>query len=34
MKVGSLFSGIGGIEYGFEQAGFTTEWFIECEWYK
>lgn len=33
MKVGSLFSGIGGIEIGFEKAGFTTEWFIECELY-
>jgi len=33
MKVGSLFSGIGGIELGFEQAGFETEWFVECEPY-
>ncbi|HIJ11041.1 TPA: DNA (cytosine-5-)-methyltransferase, partial [Candidatus Woesearchaeota archaeon] len=33
MKVGSLFSGIGGIEIGFEKAGFKTEWFIENEPY-
>ena len=31
--IGSLFSGIGGIELGFERAGFKTEWFIECEPY-
>jgi len=29
MYVGSLFSGIGGIELGFEKAGFETRWFIE-----
>ena len=30
IRVGSLFSGIGGIEYGFEQAGgFETKWFVE-----
>lgn len=29
MKVGSLFSGIGGIELGFEREGFETAWFVE-----
>ena len=29
MTVGSLFSGIGGIELGFAQAGFDTSWAIE-----
>ena len=33
MRVGSLFSGVGGIEYGFEQQGFKTEWFIENNTY-
>ena len=33
MKVGSLFSGIGGIELGFEKQGFKTEWFVEREPY-
>lgn len=33
MNVGSLFSGIGGIEIGFERQGFTTEWFVEYEPY-
>jgi DNA (cytosine-5)-methyltransferase 1 len=33
LNVGSLFSGIGGIELGFEKAGFETIWFIECEKY-
>ena len=26
IKVGSLFSGIGGIDLGFEQAGFEIAW--------
>ena len=33
MNVGSLFSGIGGIELGFEWEGFKTIWFIEKEPY-
>lgn len=33
MKVGSLFSGIGGIELGFEAEGFETAWFVEKEPY-
>jgi len=33
MYVGSLFSGIGGIELGFEKAGFETRWFIEKDEY-
>lgn len=33
MNVGSLFSGIGGIEIGFERQGFHTEWFVEYEPY-
>lgn len=33
MYVGSLFSGIGGIEIGFEKAGFKTAWFVEKEEY-
>ena len=33
LTVGSLFSGVGGIEIGFEKEGFKTEWFIEKEPY-
>ena len=33
MNVGSLFSGIGGIELGFEREGFRTLWFIEKDRY-
>jgi DNA (cytosine-5)-methyltransferase 1 len=29
LSVGSVFSGIGGIEFGFEKEGFETKWFIE-----
>ena len=39
MKVGSLFSGIGGIDLGFMQAGYEIAWAIEkdhaaCETYR
>jgi site-specific DNA-cytosine methylase len=33
MYVGSLFSGIGGIELGFEREGFETRWFVEIDEY-
>lgn len=33
MNVGSLFSGIGGIDIGFQRQGFTTGWFVENEPY-
>lgn len=33
MKIGSLFSGIGGLELGFEAEGFETAWFCENEPY-
>ena len=29
LTVGSLFSGIGGIDIGFQQAGFNVAWAIE-----
>jgi DNA (cytosine-5)-methyltransferase 1 len=33
VNVGSLFSGIGGIELGFEREGFKTIWFVEKDLY-
>lgn len=33
MKLGSLFSGIGGIEIGFKKQGYNTEWFVENDLY-
>lgn len=33
MDIGSLFSGIGGIELGFKREGFETKWFIEADEY-
>ena len=33
MRIGSLFSGIGGLEYGLERSGLSTstEWMIEMD---
>ena len=33
IRIGSLFAGIGGIELGFEQAGFNTIWANEIDAY-
>ncbi len=33
LTVGSLFSGVGGVEIGFEKQGFKTRWFVEKEPY-
>jgi DNA (cytosine-5)-methyltransferase 1 len=33
LTVGSLFSGIGGFDLGFERAGMRTEWFVEQDAY-
>ena len=30
-KIGGLFSGVGGIEYGFEKAGFKVAWSNEID---
>jgi DNA (cytosine-5)-methyltransferase 1 len=34
MTVGSIFSGIGGIDLGFERAGFDIKWQIELDWFR
>jgi DNA (cytosine-5)-methyltransferase 1 len=33
LRVGSLFSGIGGFDLGFERAGMRTSWFVEQDAY-
>lgn len=33
IEIGSLFSGIGGLELGFKREGFTTKWFVEKDKY-
>jgi len=31
LKIGSVSSGIGGVELGFHRRGFSTAWFVEKE---